>query len=42
MQNCTQFAKQKVCPILYFFLCFRDSYNEILIKLEEMFIKFFE
>ena len=42
---CAQFAKQKLCPILYFLmlyisLCFRGCLDETLIKLEQIFIKF--
>ena len=35
---CTQFAKQKVCPILNFI----DFYDKILINLEETYIKLFK
>ena len=36
--RCTQFAKQKVCPILFFFfVCCRECLDEI-INLKETFI----
>ena len=38
---CTQFAKQKVCPILSS-LCSRKCQDEIIIKLAEIIIRFFK